>query len=364
MSRLDISPYKPDWPQARRRWAAFWERANTDRPLIEVKAPRALVAPPLPPQSDEDRWLDPAYVERLTLHYLETTYLGGEAVPAHDLHPLMAGWTLGLGPGVAFAEDTIWYQPRMARIDQLDAWTPGPGDPWRRKVDRLLGHLLSAARGRFLVGYAYQLPVSDLLSLLRGPEELLIDLLENPGGCRRAVEALFARWVENFEHVRSLVNAAQPGCVWNWPGLWHDDFVMVTQSDMSCMISPALFASFVLAELDLLGERYGRVWYHLDGPQAVRHLDALLGRPYIRAVQYVPGDGQPPNGPHWLDLYRRVQAAGRCLDLTAPAEHVEFLIRRLRPEGLILRARVDTPEQADELVDRAARWAGSDLKGA
>ena len=357
-------PNHPNWPAARARWAAFWDRLPVDRPLVDVKAPSGKPPRPLPEaRSTEDLWLGLEYVPALTQRKLETTYFGGEAIPADDIHPLMAGWILGCGANVGFAEDTIWHTPFMSSLDEseIGKWRPGPGDPWLGKVEALIDRLLDTAQGQYLVGYAYQLPLNDLLSLLRGPQALLIDLAEDVERCRCAIETLFPLWAENFDRIRRRIERHQAGCVWNWPGLWHDDFVMVTQSDMSCMISPLMFERFVAAELDLLGERYGRVWYHLDGPDAIRHLDRLLAKPYITAIQYVPGDGQPPNGPHWLDLYRRVQAAGRCLDLSVPAEHVEYLVRHLNPEGLVLRTWVDSYDKADELVADAVAWCGSHI---
>ena len=81
----------------------------------------------------------------------------------------------------------------------------------------------------------------------------------------------------------------------------------------------------------------------------------------MRAIQYVPGAGQPPNGPDYLDLYRQVQAAGRCLDIDVPIENVELLIRHLRPEGLVIRTYVAKPELADELLDKAVKWCGTHI---
>jgi hypothetical protein len=130
------------------------------------------------------------------------------------------------------------------------------------------------------------------------------------------------------------------------------------------MISSAMFERWVLRELDLLGERHPIVWYHLDGPGAIRHLPALLSRRYIRCIQYVPGAGHEPNGPAYVDLYRRVQAAGRCLEISTPVENVEYVIRRLRPEGLLVRTSVRTPEQGEELLRNAVKWSGTHSDGA
>jgi len=97
----------------------------------------------------------------------------------------------------------------------------------------------------------------------------------------------------------------------------------------------------------------------VDGRGAKRHLPTLLSRSYLRAIQYVPSPDERSNGPGHLDFYRQVQAAGRCLDLSVPREHVEFLVRHLRPEGLVLRTWADSVEEADELLDAAVQWCGT-----
>jgi hypothetical protein len=61
----------------------------------------------------------------------------------------------------------------------------------------------------------------------------------------------------------------------------------------------------------------------------------------------------------------QVQKAGRNLDLyfrSSTEENLkgmESFIRHLRPEGVIIRSSVDTPEQADELIAKASQWCGS-----
>jgi hypothetical protein len=247
----------------------------------------------------------------------------------------------------------------MSSIDDPLGWWPGPDDPWRHKLTQLMNHLLDMAPGRFLVGIPGQVPAHDLLMLLRGPGDFLCELAEKPARCVQRMHEALELHLENFEYLRGVIEARQPGCVYGWPGIWHPTFVKTTQSDMSCMISEAMFDEYVLPELDRLGDRYGTVWYHLDGPGAVRHLPRLLSRSYIETIQYVPGDGAEPNGPAWLDLYREVQAADRCLDLDVPAENVEFLVRHLRPEGVMLRTHVDSPERAEELLRQAVRWCGT-----
>ena len=71
---------------------------------------------------------------------------------------------------------------------------------------------------------------------------------------------------------------------------------------------------------------------------------------------------QEDSKPAWFDLYRRAQDAGIGLDLATSPDNVEFLVRHLHPEGLIVRSTsVKTREQADEMVANAGKWCGSHL---
>ena len=352
--------YRPDWPRVRDRLTALWAGCNIDRPCIDIRTPKQSGFPwPARPADLEDLYFDPGYTEQYWTALFEHTHFLGEAVPTGPF--FMGGYALGCGEAVTFAPDTVWHGRLMDSIDGPIRWRPGPDDPWRVKLDRLIRHLTAAAPGKFLVGGAGQVPVNDLLPLIGGVGEFLADMGRDVELCRRRLEELWPAWHENMRHYLDMMLAAGQGCVLGWPGIWHPDVLLSTQSDMSCMISAHMFDRYVMRELDLLGERYGYVWYHLDGSGAVRHLPALLSRPYIKAIQYVPSCDDPPNGPGLMHIYRQVQAAGRCLDIQAPWENVEYLIRRLRPEGLLLRTCAPSLEAADALLENAAKWSGSDL---
>lgn len=351
--------FKPDWPRVRERWKAFWRMENTDRPLIVVTAPRPNDEPPLPkPESDEARYLDPDTVAAQWLHRFETTWFGGEALPTGGF--FMGGYALGCGPEVVFAPNTVWHPVGMQSIHDPIPCRPGPHDPWTRKLEAVVRRLLELAPGRFVVGHACQVMANDLLALLRGSQDFLMDMARDLETCVRRLEEAVEIWCAAFEHFRAVVAPANEGCVWGWPGLWNDEPFMVSQSDMSCMISEAMFARYVLRDLATVAERYGPIWYHLDGPGAKRHAPMLLRQPYFRVLQYTPGAGNPPNGPAHLALYRQVQAAGRGLDLSASLEDTRWLIRRLRPEGVALRTRAGCIEEAEELVAEAPKWAGAE----
>jgi hypothetical protein len=249
----------------------------------------------------------------------------------------------------------------LGSLAEADKWAPGPDDPWREKMTRVGNRLLEEAPGKFVVGPTRQIPVNDLLALLRGTENFLVDLATDLDIAGDKLTELFPKWLADTDYFLKMTVPSQ-GYVSNWPGLWWDREYLITQSDMSCMISRDMFKQFVMREMDLLGERFECLWYHVDGPDAIRHVPELLTRPYIKAIQYVAGAGNASNGPDYLELYQQVQRAGRCLDLDVPYENIEFLIRRLRPEGLVLRTEASTREQADELLVNALNWCGAEIK--
>lgn len=352
----------PNWNETKARWTAYWTREATDRPCIDVTVVKPGASFEMRPfESAEDTWFDPEWVGEYIARLAESRYYLGESFPNDGARVLMTGWTHGCGASVGFSESTIWVEPAMASIDNADGWHPGDSDPWRHKTERLLRHLLSIAKGRFAVTYPYQLPLNDVLPMLMGPEALFTELSKDAAHCGCVLRERASDWIGNLDYFRRIIEADQEGCFWGWPGMWSPDFVVVTQSDVSCMIGPVMFEQYVMPELDAIGERYERLWYHLDGKGARRHLPRLLQAPYIKAVQYVPSPDEAPNGPAHLDLYRRIQSAGRCVDLTVAFEDVEYLVRRLRPEGLALHTLAPSVEAAAELLDIASRVSGADV---
>ena len=95
--------------------------------------------------------------------------------------------------------------------------------------------------------------------------------------------------------------------------------------------------------------------YHLDGPQALTHLDSLLEIPELSAVQWVYGAG---NGcaSDWIDVYKRIRAAGKGIQVGLRPEELDLFMDEFSPEGLWLGIDADSPAQAADLVKRVEQW--------
>ena len=101
--------------------------------------------------------------------------------------------------------------------------------------------------------------------------------------------------------------------------------------------------------------RAGLCVFHLDGPDASRHAQALVEEPAITAVQYTPGAGTP-SALAKLPMLEMIQKAGKPIYIVCPKTEVEELADRLDPKGLVLAPDdIETPGEADELLEHVLK---------
>jgi hypothetical protein len=125
------------------------------------------------------------------------------------------------------------------------------------------------------------------------------------------------------------------------------------------MISKPMFAEAILPSIGREIDEMQYSLFHLDGPGALRHLDALLELPRLSGIQWVYGAGAGP-AERWIDVYRRIQAAGKALQVVGYSGLEEFkaVAPHLKCQGLwfwpIGRF---SREEAEEFIDWSRRWA-------
>ena len=123
------------------------------------------------------------------------------------------------------------------------------------------------------------------------------------------------------------------------------------------MVSPAIARDLIYPTLVTEMAGLERSIFHLDGPQALPHLDLTLSLPGLNALQWVYGDGHGPAA-RWLDVYRRARAAGKSLEVTAAnAADALTVLRELGPAGvwLIIETPFATAAEAESFLREVAR---------
>ena len=93
--------------------------------------------------------------------------------------------------------------------------------------------------------------------------------------------------------------------------------------------------------------------YHLDGTQAIPHLDALLSIDALDAIEWTPQVSAPQGGdPMWFDLYRRILAAGKSVQaIGVRPDEVIPLLDAVGPAGMFLMVSVDSEAEAHAVVE-------------
>ena len=369
---------QPDWAQVQQRYIHWWQNELYDRALLQVTAPRHAVQPEPDPGAAATRdpvgavtpatqWTDIEYMIRRMRQELRTTYYGAEALPLF-YHNWSVGHALLLGCEPKFAPDTVWVDPLPAAAD---GYPPiqfrREGEWWRWMVESTRA-AAAASQGSYYVLPVWGNHAGDTLALVRGTQQLLVDLLEDPDWVRAAVrrvsgildEVVAALWQEASgtgmpTAGTSLPEAGTglPGSV-NYCGIWSPGRTLGFDCDISCCLSPAQFEEFFLPPLVESMRTVDHCIYHLDGTVALQHLDLLLAVPEIDAIQWVPGAGREEIL-QWVPLIRRIQAAGKSVLVhVAPAEALE-LLEAVSSRGLCMQTRCETQEQAEGLIEAVGK---------
>ena len=95
--------------------------------------------------------------------------------------------------------------------------------------------------------------------------------------------------------------------------------------------------------------------YHLDGPDALRHLDSLLAIKELNAIQWVYGAGRGIAS-DWLHVYKRCQQAGKGIQLHIGLDELDCIMSNLRPEGVWMGVAVGDRAQAEQVLKRVSAW--------
>ena len=361
---------KPDFDESYGRYEAFWNCDVLDRPPVALTLPRPVSEEePVPAAvtreypDHESRWLDlPGRVEREVWNLEHTDFLG-DALPVAwpNMGPeIFSTWC---GAGYEFGETTTWSSPSVH-----DWTTDGPAarfdesHPLFQATLRLTDLLIEAARGRFIVGLTDFHPGGDHLAALRDPEQLAVDLIDQPEVIapvlRQAADDFFRAYEIFYKRIEA---AGMPAT--SWLPLVHFGRYYIPSNDFSGMISTEMFEEFFLDGIAEECRYLDRSIYHLDGPAAVRHLDLLLEIKELDAIQFVPGAGNEDLA-RWIPLHQKIQTAGKAQQIIGVTiDDLDLLFESLQPSGIYLGSvgGVTDRETADEVLRRVTAWKGRSL---
>lgn len=350
-----------------KRYADFWDgKYEGDRPLIHLRAKKTdnmwykgdIIALNHNYKSLEDFYLNEENVVARHKFYTENTGYFGEAFPSA---------VVNLGPGILAAyhgsqprlmEDSVWFNEYVEEWDD-DFVEFSEDNPWWQKTLSLTKALAESSKGNYMVGTVDLNSVSNTLSLIRGSENLAMDLIAEPENVIKYRDKVMKTWFYCQREIFKTLKPYQQGYT-DWMGMYAPDLGVAAQCDFSTLISTDMFDEFFLDEIRQQCEEIPYPIYHLDGPACIRHLDKLLEIPKLRAVQWQPGAGAAPCcDPSWHDMLKKIQDSGRMIYVFAKMDEAKQLMQTLDTNKMFIYI-TEYAKNCDEAADfmkAAVQWS-------
>jgi hypothetical protein len=351
---------KHDEDEAKKRVNAWWAGEIVDRPPIILTAPSRTYKSYEGPDTDEldEWWTNPDFVVPRLKHELLNTAWLGEAFPmVMPLSYRMVAVTCQyLGAPNQYVDKASTWSDHI--IDDWSTREPFRFDPeniWWKKTMTLMDAVIKMIKEDELKAYIGGPDLngpSEVLAGLRGQENFSMDFYDCPDEISKALREVQDAWFEIWE--RSSGKTHSLGGWFTWLKVWSDKPSVDLQSDVSCLLSKEMFDQYLLPFIVEQSERIENTVYHLDGPDAMRHLDSLLTIPNLKAVQWIQGAG---NGPmvDWTDLLKKIQAGGKNLWIKCKTWEIEPILRELDPRGCLFITEASSEEEGEQVIDHITK---------
>ena len=354
--------YKPDWEETKARYCAWWEHEYFGRCALSVTA--ALDnppwgSPPPAPTSVHEQWYDLDAISDRTDYGMSHTFYGGESFPIWSPgYPGIAAIPHILGCKLDLDMHTGWWHSLLTDVNGFDVHnleldTQHPAYVYT--MDALERAVLET-RGKSIPSIGAFGGGGDTLAALRGTEQLLFDCIERPDAVREAELFLMDMWCDFYDRCHAVIRDASDGGSVCWFGTWSPGKTYAAHNDFSYNISPAMFREIFLPAIERQTRFLDHTVYHVDGINAFGHVDALCELPRLQAIQILPGDGKP--GPlHYMDVLRKVQAAGKNLHISISPDELRPALEQLSARGLFIATWAATESEARQLLKDAEAWS-------
>ena len=387
--------YKLNWEETKEKFRNYWAHKNTGRPLMCVIARR----PEIEQYSDgtpvdggylgqicqgkyynmpdelmwkdmEDKYQDPQRIVDRYRFFCDTHAFLGESFPNLNVDFGPGSLAAYLGSEIGFKEDTVWFNKCLDGWDGVPKLAFDPENKWFKKHINLVKSCRQLAGNDFYVDMPDLMENIDVLASLRGAQETLFDLLDEPEKIGERIQEVTDAYYQYYDRFYDAIKDDEGGNAYTVFQIWGPGRTVKLQCDFSAMMSPDDFRTYIQPSLKKQSENVDHVLYHLDGPQAIKHMDALMEIDGIDALQWTSGDAGPDGTlPDWDVIYDKAIAAGKSIWVKVYSgefedwiRNVDRLVKKYGSHSLFLLFPEMSMEQAVYLLDYAEKhW--SDVKG-
>jgi hypothetical protein len=351
--------WKSNWSETKQRFVKWWNREGL---LIGMwgapetaHALHETVTPPVRPGTLDERYGNAAFRAAENHYRLSRSIYPLDVIPSAttDLGP--GSLALFLGSRPEFAEDTVWFHPNIQAELEPEKLPPlkfDPAHPWWRTTEDILRRCAELSRGKYLVGCPDLVENMDVLASLREAQTLLMDMIERPEWVEQKLSEINEVWFAAYQRIYDIIKLEDGSSAFGAFYIWGPGKVAKVQCDSSAMFSPKMYQRFVVPALTAQCQWLDYSLYHLDGTQAMCHLDSLLEIEPLDAIEWTPQAGIETGGhKRWHDMYRRILAAGKSVQVVnVELDELLPLLDTIGPKGVYILIQFKDQAEADKVL--------------
>ena len=329
---------KNNWQETKARWDSYWKRDVKGTPLMCVVAekPGAVdkeIQAELKSKNMFDKYRDAKRIYERYRYFARTHEFLADSFPNVSLDFGPGSLAAYLGSDIEFKPDTVWF---TECVDEWEDYPPLSFDPenkWFKEHIQLFRDVKALAGDEFYLSIPDLMENIDVLASLRGAQNTIFDMVDEPEEVEERIEQVQNLYFNYYDRFFDLSARDEDGVMsscYTVFQIWGHGRTAKLQCDFSAMMSPKQFDRFIVPALDGQTKKLDNVLYHLDGPDAIKHLPSLMTIKGIDALQWTAGSYNP-DGTHeqWFNIYDRARSAGKGLWVQVYTGEVEDWIKRI-----------------------------------
>jgi len=351
--------WKTNWDQTKARFVDWWNRKGlligmwgapeTDNCVHEH------VTAPAQPATVEQRYCDAEFRAAENHYRLARSLFPADILPTAitDLGPGSLALFCGAKPG--FATDTVWFHPCIETESTPENLPPlrfDENNDWWRRTEKIIRRCATLADGKYLVSCPDLVENIDVLSSVRGAQTLLFDMVERPEWVEQKIHEINEVWFAAYQRIYDLIKLDDASSAFGAFYLWGPGKTAKVQCDASAMFSPKMYRRFVMPALTAQCEWLDHSMYHLDGTQAILHLETLLQIEPLDAIEWTPQAGIETGGhKRWYEMYRRILGAGKSIQVVnVEPDEVLPLLDAIGPNGVYILIQFKSEREVEQVL--------------
>jgi hypothetical protein len=351
--------WKQNWPETRQHFVDWWNHQGLVITINGISLPverrHEFIEKPADAASLHAAYTNAEQRAKRNHFALSSQAYPGDTLPISitDIGP--GSLALFCGSQPRFSNETVWFDPCMhtcTEPENLASIRFDESNTWWIITENILMSCAELAYGKYLVGCPDLIENLDILASLRGTQNVLMDLLDRPHWVEQKIYEINQVWFAAYQRIYEIIALEDGSSAFGAFHLWGPGTTAKVQCDAAAMLSPQLFDTFVLPALTEQCQWLDWSMYHLDGTQAMVHLDSLLSIDALDAIEWTPQAGIESGGrPRWYPLYRKILNAGKSVQaVDIHKDEVLPLLDAIGGKGVYIITHCESMDEAEEIL--------------